>query len=315
MYELKADSSHNTGHDAERANGVVSAAAAPAERPWAWPALDLATPLFYSRSLWRRKLWLIGSALLGAALGIGAVRMRTPTYQARTVLRPIPAPDLVSVSQFSMAGGLLGLGGKTESEAYRYISIITSHQFLFRLIDEHGLIQSGELAGAGWLKARRLDRWGAYRALKRALEVQFDRRQGNILIDLRLGNRRLAENLLSWMIGDLREQLRKGVLDECEASNSSLEDQARRTPDDIVRQEIYQRVAYDLQRAALAKVQADFAFAVIDPPLADDQPADLAPGAASALIALIVLMLGVVSVWSYDYLALLKRAELRSEGH
>lgn len=311
MYELKADSSHGAGPQAERENGVIAAAAL----PWAAPALGQATPLFYARSLWHRKLWLIGLSLLGATLGIGAVWMRTPTYCARTVLRPIPAPELVSASQFSLAGGLLGLGGKTETEAYRYISIITSHQFLFRLIDEHRLIQSGELSGRGWLKARRLDRWGAYRLLKRAMEVQFDRRQGNILIDLRLRNRGLAENLLVWIIGDLREQLRKGVIDECAASNTSLEDQARRTPDDIVRQEIYQQVAYDLQRAALAKVQADFAFAVIDPPLADDQPADLAPWAVASLIALVVLMLGMVTVWSYDYLALLKRAERRSTDH
>jgi hypothetical protein len=218
------------------------------------------------------------------------------------------------VSQLSFAGSLLGMGGKSEADAYRYISIITSHQFLFRLVDEHRLTESSELAGRGWLGTQPLDRWGAYRTLKRAMEVQFDRRQGNIVIELTLGNRRLAEDLLGWMIGDLREQLRKGVLDECEASNRSLEDQARRTPDDIVRQQIYQQIAYDLQRVALAKVQADFAFSLIDPPLADDQPADLAPRAVAALSALALLLLGIIAVWSHDYLALMKGAELRVAG-
>ena len=279
---------------------------------WPPPAPDVPTPLFYWRSLWRWRLWLVVLMLSGAALGIGAARLRTPTYRAGTVLRPISAPEMVS--QFSFAGSLLGMGGKSEADAYRYISIITSHQFLFRLIDEHRLTESSELAGNGWLGPRRLDRWGAYRVLKSAMEVQFDRRQGNIVIDLRLRNRRLAESLLGWMIGDLREQLRKGVLDECEASNRSLEDQARRTPDDIVRQQIYQQIAYDLQRVALAKVQADFAFSVIDPPLADNQPADLAPRAAGALTALALLMLGTVAAWSHDYLALMKGGELRAAG-
>jgi len=279
---------------------------------WPAPAPDVLTPLFYWRSLWRWRLWLIGLMLAGATLGIGAARLRTPTYRARTVLRPSSAPEMVS--QFSFAGSLLEMGGKSEADAYRYISIITSHQFLFRLVDEHRLTESSELAGRGWLRTRPLDRWGAYRTLKHAMEVQFDRRQGNIVIELTLGNRRLAEDLLGWMIGDLREQLRKGVLDECEASNRSLENQARRTPDDIVRQQIYQQIAYDLQRAALAKVQADFAFSLIDPPLADDQPADLAPRAVAALSALALLLLGIIAVWSHDYLALMKGAELRVAG-
>ena len=135
------------------------------------------------------------------------------------------------------------------------------------------------------------------------------------MIDLRLKNRRLAEALLGRMIGDLREQLRKSVLDECDASNRSLEEQARRTPDDIVRQQIYQQIAYDLQRAALAKVQADFAFSVIDPPLADDQPAVFPSRTVAALTALALLLLGTVAVWSYDYLALMRGAELRTSGH
>ncbi len=146
---------------------------------WPPPAPEVVTPLFYWRSLWRWRLWLIGLTLAGAALGSGAAWLRTPTYRARTVLRPISAPEVVS--QFSFASSLLGMGGKSEADAYRYISIITSHQFLFRLIDEHGLTESRELAANGWLGTRPLDRWGAYRALKSAMEVQFDRRQGNIV--------------------------------------------------------------------------------------------------------------------------------------
>jgi len=276
------------------------------------PVPEVTTPLFYWHSLWRRRWLLRGLVLVGSTLGIGATRLRTPTYCARTLLRPISGPDMVS--QFSFASSLLGMGGKSEADAYRYISIITSHQFLFRLVDEHRLTESSELAGRGWLDTRPLDRWGAYRTLKRAMEVQFDRRQGNIVIELTLENRRLAQDLLGWMIVDLREQLRKGALDESEASNRSLEDQARRTPDDIVRQQIYQQIAYELQRAALAKVQADFAFSVIDPPLADDQPADLAPPAVAALSALALLLLAMIAVWARDYLALMKGVELRVTG-
>ncbi|HTY54223.1 MAG TPA: Wzz/FepE/Etk N-terminal domain-containing protein, partial [Candidatus Binataceae bacterium] len=280
--------------------------------PWPLDRSDVISPLFYWRSLWRWRLWLIAATLFGAALGLAVTWLRTPTYRAETVLRPIPAPEFVS--QYSFANGLLGLGGKTESDAYRYISIITSHQFLFRLIDEHGLTQSAELTAGGSWPAQRMGRWSAYRALKRAMEVQFDRRQGNIVIDLRLANRRLAEDLLVWMLTDLREQLRKGVLDECEASNRSLEDQARRTPDDIVRQEIFQQMAYDLQRAALAKVQADFAFAVIDPPLAEDRPADLGRRTVIALTAMLALIIGVAAVWTRDCVAATKGADTRSAG-
>jgi hypothetical protein len=302
MYEVETDRPADAGRGSERAPAALAAVRSAPVPPWPHSNDESVTPFFYWRSLWRRRLWLLAAIAAGGALGVAGAWMRPPTYRAHTVLRPISEPQLIS--QVSLASGLLGMSAKNETDAYRYISMVTSHQFLFRLIDEHHLAESSELFGGGWLRKPGRGRWGAYRAIKRAMEVQFDRRQGNIVIDLALGDRRLAENLLGWTIGDLREQLRKSVLDECEASNRSLEEQARRTPDDIVRQEIYQQIAYDLQRAALAKVQADFAFAVIDPPLADDQPANLAPHAVGALAALATLLLAVVTVWSYDYLKL-----------
>lgn len=158
MYELKTGSPQSAGRGFERAPGVMMAAQPASPLHWPPPVPDAPTPLFYWRSLWRWKLWLIGLMLAGATLGIGAAWLRTPTYRAHTVLRPISAPEVVS--QFSFAGSLLGMGGKSEADAYRYISIITSHQFLFRLIDEHRLTKSSELAGNGWLRTRRLDRWG-----------------------------------------------------------------------------------------------------------------------------------------------------------
>jgi len=310
MYELKTGSFQSAGRGSERAPGVMMAAQPAYPLHWPIPAPDVPTPLFYWSSLWRWRRWLVGLVFVGAVLGSGAACLRTPTYCARTVLRPVSAPDITP--QFSLASSLLG--GKSEADSYRYISIITSRQFMFRLLDEHSLTESSEFSSRGWLSARRLDRWGIYRTLKRAMTVEFDRRQGNIVIELTLSNRRLAQDLLGWLIANLREQLRKSELDESEASNRSLEEQARRTPDDIVRQQIYQHIAYELQRAALAKVQADFAFAVIDPPLADDLPADLSPPAVAALAALALLIAGIIAVWSHDYLALVKTAESRASA-
>lgn len=302
MYEVETDRPADAGRGSERASAALAAVRHAPVPLWPHSNEESVTPLFYWCSLWRWRLWLLAAIAAGCALGVGGAWMRPQTYRAHTVLRPISEPRLIS--QVSLASGLLEMSANNETDAYRYISMVTSHQFLFRLIDEHHLAESSELFGRGWLREPRRGRWAAYRTIKRAMEVQFDRRQGNIVIDVALGDRRLAENLLGWTIGDLREQLRKSVLDECEASNRSLEEQARRTPDDIVRQEIYQQIAYDLQRAALAKVQADFAFAVIDPPLAEDQPANLAPNAVGALAALATLLLAVVAVWSYDYLKL-----------
>ena len=109
MHELKTGSPQSAGRGFERAPGVMMAAqpASPLHSP---PVPDAPTPLFYWRSLWRWKLWLIGLVLAGATLGISAARLRTPTYCAHTVLRPISAPEVVS--QFSFAGSLLGMGGK-----------------------------------------------------------------------------------------------------------------------------------------------------------------------------------------------------------
>ena len=177
MYELKPLSPQSAGRGIEHAPGLMMAAQPASTVQWSSRAPDVVSPLFYWRSLWCWKLVLIALTLAGAALGAGAARMRTPTYYAHTILRPVSAPE--AASPLSFAGSLLGLNEKNEADAYRYISIIISHQFIFRLIDEHRLTQSGELATKGWLRPRPLTRWDAYRTLKGAMEVQFDRRQGN----------------------------------------------------------------------------------------------------------------------------------------
>ncbi|HLH78343.1 MAG TPA: hypothetical protein VKV28_16185 [Candidatus Binataceae bacterium] len=265
--------------------------------PEAGPALP------YAATLWRRRWFLAVTMGLGLLAGWGFTELRVARYQARAVIRPMAPADLLS--QVGESSGLLGLTmqGQGEAQAYRYISMLQSRQAGGRLLAAYPLLSRASEYGGG---ERVLNLWQGLRALTAAEEIDYDRRAGNIVLSLTLRQGPVAQQVLGAMIDDLRSDLRARVVSDADASVDSLEHQINQTVDPLLRQQLYQQVAFDLHRAATAKVQADFAFEVIDPPSFDPRPVGMGRLECAAMGLLVAALLGVGLCWGCE-LALAQR--------
>jgi capsule polysaccharide export protein KpsE/RkpR len=85
-------------------------------------------------------------------------------------------------------------------------------------------------------------------------------------------SRERARRILGYEIDDLRERLRSREVRNAADAVASLNQQITRISDSLLKQEIYQLIATQIQREELAAVEADFAFTVLQPPVAPDLP-------------------------------------------
>jgi uncharacterized protein involved in exopolysaccharide biosynthesis len=271
--------------------------------PEAGPALP------YAGVLWRRRWFLALAMGLGLLAGWGFSALRVARYQARAVIRPMAPADLLS--QVGGSSGLLGLTmqGQGETQAYRYISMLQSRQAGRRLLAAYPLLSRASEYGGGE-RGRTLSAWQGLRALSTAEAIDYDRRAGNIVLSLTLRQGAVAQQVLAAMIDDLRADLRARVVSDADASVDSLEHQINQTTDPLLRQQLYQQVAFDLHRAATAKVQADFAFEVIDPPSFDPRPVGMGPLKCAAIAMVMAALLGAGLCWSCELALAQRRARL-----
>lgn len=273
------------------------------------PLPEAGPTLPYAGALWRRRWWLMVAMGLGLLAGWGWSQVRVARYRARAVIRPMAPADLLS--QVGGSSGLLGLTmqGQGEAQAYRFISMLQSRQAERRLLASYPMLSRRGIYGGGD-PTRALSAWQALRALSAASEITYDRRAGNIVLSLRLRQGAVAQQVLGAMIDDLRADLRARVVSDADASVDSLEHQISQTADPLLRQQLYQQVAFDLHRAATAKVQADFAFEVIDPPSFDPQPVGLGPLECGAIGVVVAALLGAGLCWGRELRLEQRRARM-----
>jgi hypothetical protein len=246
-------------------------------------AVDLTPYIRAIRERWRTIMF---AACAGAAVTAAITGLALPRwYRATAVIRPIATPAVES-----RIGGLLGgiggglggagLGGLAASlgaggndDAEEYIAILQGFQFNVALVQRHHLAPLLKPAQLTLLLAEAPAdlNWMDYRALKKRFNCEYSIKTGDITLTFEALNRRDAEKVLSYYIDDLRDILRAREISVAAAAAESLETEAQMSPDPVLRSELYELVAKQVQRKKMAQVEADFAFRVLDPPAASDK--------------------------------------------
>jgi len=203
-------------------------------------------------------------------------------YRATAVVRPISTNAVegrISGLVGGLGGGLAGLsslasltGGGNEAE--EYVAILHGFRFSVALAKRHQLM--GELLKPGllsFLPSRPKDpAWTVYRALQKRFDSDFSVKTGNLTITFEAKSRGDAERILGYYIDDLLDLLRTRDIRDATSAIDSLEAEASSTPDPMLRAQLYELVAKQVERKKTAQVEADFAFRVLDPPAASDRP-------------------------------------------
>ncbi len=237
---------------------------------------------FLLKRRWR--LILIVTVLAFAWVFVMTKFVLTKWYQATALVRPSPpqseANEMSSIASQVLGGGGLGsmlssmgLDTQTQDEAEKDMSIIQSYSFTMDLLDRHRLTpvissESRSLLSFG----EEITPWNLNEAMEARFDCNFDIETGNITLTFMAPSRAEARMVLKFYIDDLREKLRLHEIRKAALAIESLKEQAAQTNDSLLQQDLYSLLAKQVQKQQLAKVQADFAFTVIDPPVVPDKP-------------------------------------------
>lgn len=273
-----------------------------------YDTVDLAPYILKLRERWRT----IASAAIAAATMAAVVAgfVLPKWYRASAVIRPISTPAVESrISGLlgglggGFGGGLGGLaaslGAGSTSDAEEYIAILQGFQFNLSLVERNNL--SAELLKPGWLDFLHSSgdpHWTIYRALEKRFDCEYSVKTGNITLYFQARNRAQAQQVLTCYIDDLRSLLRTREISSTSSAIASLEDEAKTTPDALLRTVLYDLIAKQVQRRKMAQVEADFAFRVLDPAAASDKPYSpwvLVDSTLAMFLSLIVSVLWVAA--------------------
>lgn len=236
---------------------------------------DLGDYLAPLRSHWR----VLAIATILATLAAVAVSkfQLTRWYQAIAIIKPMTPQQTAGHLQGLLGGGNLGMlsdfvGSQYNSDAAQeYITILTSFSFITAMVERHHLDAEILPRGKSWpsFDARQ---WAMYRTMLARLRCDYSVKNSSMTMSFEDPSRERARRILGYEIDDLRERLRSREVRNAADAVASLNQQITRISDSLLKQEIYQLIATQIQREELAEVEADFAFIVLQPPVSPDLP-------------------------------------------
>lgn len=270
-----------------RSSRIVSAEQHLQRAPVRWPEGDEYIDVRPYLQAVVEQRWKIAAITVTAALvtGLVATFVLPKWYRATAIIRPVSTPTIESRMAGRMGGegggltqGLAAaLGGPGDAgDAQEYIAILEAFQFSTGLARRHHIID--ELLTPSWLRALLFGakpehpQWSAYRALQRRFDCEYSVKTGNITLYFQDKNRVNAEKILGYYIDDLRDVLRAREIRDTREAIDSLEAEASSTSDELLRTQLYDLAARQVERNKTAQVEADFAFRVLDPPFASYEP-------------------------------------------
>lgn len=241
--------------------------------------IDLSEYLFAIRYRWR--LMAVTILLTLVATFVVTKFVMRPWYRAEAIIRPV-GQNTVLAETTGMLSGIGGtsalgslatgiLGNSSGSGDGEYMPTLTSFSFTNALVKKHQLREHllAEERTFGTNSKGDPD-WVVYRILKRRFECRFAQSTGNLTLYYLDQNRSEAERILGFYINDLREILRFRQVRDTIAAVASLREEAKVSSDALLRDQLYELIARQIQRQKMAQVQADFAFIELDPPTSPD---------------------------------------------
>ena len=200
-------------------------------------------------------------------------------YRAETVLRPVSQHESPAINQLvggvgEIASMLGAAGDQTDMKAEEFISTVESYDFLVALIDRNNLGDHIDATRGGLTRLLfpHPSTWSRFKLILSRIDADYSARTGNLTLGFEDSDPKVAAQVLSLMVTELREKVQHRELDTARAAAASLLDEADRSADALLRSQIYLMAADQIKQEKLAQINADFAFFVIQSPVSPDRP-------------------------------------------
>lgn len=258
---------------------------------------------------WQKRLLVVASVIVFAALAAAAAFIMTPQYRVQVVMVPVKGDDMRGALSGALGqlGGLASLAGvslPSGGNKDENIAFLTSRDFLARFVQEERLLPV--LFAKKWDAAH--ERWdvddpeevptvsdGVRFLDRRVRSVKEDRRTGIITLSVVWKDREQAARWANLMVERANRDLRARAISDAEASKNYLNGELARTDVVELRQSLYRLIEGQIKTIMLASVRPEYAFRVIDPAVVP-QPRDKISPKRLAMIALGALFGGVFAL-------------------
>jgi uncharacterized protein involved in exopolysaccharide biosynthesis len=240
---------------------------------------------------WRRRILVVASVLVFAALAAVASFVMTPRWRAQVVIVPVKGDDMRGVlsSALGQLGGLAslaGLGASGGGNKEENLQFLSSRGFLRSFIEEENLLPV--LFAKKWDATQ--GRWnvvdpddvptiadGVRYMDTKVRSVQEERRTGIVTLSIVWKDPEVAARWANLMVERANRDLRARAIRDAEASKAYLNAELGKTDVVELRQSVYRLIENQIKTIMLASVRPEYAFRIIDPAVPPDPDEKIRP--------------------------------------
>ena len=155
------------------------------------------------------------------------------------------------------------------------------------------------------------DTWDGIRALDEIVDIHHDLKEDLITISVEFSDPDMAAKIVNYFIITLNDYMSSEANRVAKINKEYLEKQLPETNDNLIREKIYNLIASKIETIVMSEVKENFAFKVLDPPMAPDKKSK--PKRVQMVIVAFImsLFLAVFVVLSRDYI---KKIKAKSAG-
>lgn len=261
-----------------------------------------ALSLFELVSWFHAERWLAAALVVLATLGaLGFAFLMPPVYRAETLLAPVKHEgNEVSaiVGQLGELAALVGSlpGGAASDRSAEFVAMLRSRALALDFIRENELKRAlfserwDPVSGRWRADAEAPSDLEAYRLFEREVRhVDVDRRTGLVSLAIEWREPRQAAAWANALVAEVNARSRAAAIEEARRSIAYLERQVRAISAVDVRQAVYRLIEQQTKAMAIAAAREEYAFRVIDPAVAPEEPSAPKP----LLLALAGFALGL----------------------
>lgn len=158
------------------------------------------------------------------------------------------------------------------------------------------------------------DTWDALRLLDGIVKVNQDIKANTITVSVEYHDPDMAAKLVEYFLNALINHMSSETKRVAQTNRKYLEEQLGTTADPFIKQKTYNLIAQQIETSMMAEVKENFAFKVIDPPLAPDKK--IKPNRAQMVMLsfVVALFLGIFVAFFMEYLEKVKAGNKNSES-
>lgn len=297
--------------------------------------LDLMT---FLKFIWQKKLRLVGAVGFCVCVAVAYIIFAKPMYTASALLAPASGASGGISSLISQYGGLASLAGISlpndqESDSVALaLETLESRDFVKQFTRERKVLpllmgvkrfnaevdeliydeRKYDTAKRVWVRKKKFPYEATpaveefHKEFKKRLRVSEDKKTGFVKLEFKHESPNVAEDIVTWLIEDLNETLRKQDIIEKKKSISFLQDQIERTPYAELRSGFFEMIEAQTEVLLLTEVRDEYVFKTIDSPMAKLKPTD--PN--KAIVLILGAFVGAILSLVYVFFTLLMEKRL-----